>query len=94
MKNCILIALVMASLSSTSFADDDDEALEDGTHDAYVRTDSGKYKVPVEIENGEVTKVHWPNGGNMRVRGAEIDSSGEAVGKNSDGDSIRIEIEK
>lgn len=70
-----------------------DSTLEDGTYDARVRTDSGTYRVPVVVEDGEVTSVRWPNGGNMRLRGAEIDD-GEAVGRNSDGDRIRIEIDE
>ena len=60
--------------------------------DARVRTDSGTYRVPVEVEDGEVTKVYWPNGGNMRVRGADIED-GEAIGRDYDGNRIRIEVE-
>ena len=64
----------------------------DGTYDARVRTDSGTYRVPVEVEDGEVTSIRWPNGGRLRLRGAEIED-GEAVGRNSDGDRLRIEID-
>jgi hypothetical protein len=67
-------------------------ALEDGTYDAEVETDSGTYSVPVEVENGEVTEVHWPNGGNMHVEGAEIEN-GEATGTNFRGDSVQIQID-
>jgi hypothetical protein len=67
-------------------------AVEDGTYDAEVETDSGTYSVPVEVENGEVTEVHWPNGGNMHVNGAEIEN-GEATGTNSRGDSVKIQID-
>jgi hypothetical protein len=67
-------------------------AVEDGTYDAEVQTDSGTYSVPVEVENGEVTEVHWPNGGNMHVEGAEIEN-GEATGTNSRGDSVQIQID-
>jgi len=38
---------------------------DDGTYDATVTTDSGSYSVSVEVEDGEVTQVHWPNGGDM-----------------------------
>ena len=48
--------------------------------------------MPVEVEGGEVTHIYWPNGGRMRVRGAEIDGD-EAYGRNSDGDRVRIELE-
>lgn len=65
---------------------------EDGTYDATVTTDSGSYSVPVEVEDGEVTQVHWPNGGDMSVAGVEI-SDGEANGVNSRGDSVSVELE-
>ncbi len=68
-------------------------AVEDGTHDAVVTTDSGTYTVPVEVEDDEVTEVHWPNGGNMHVYSGEIDD-GEATGYNSRGDSIQIELDE
>ena len=48
--------------------------------------------MPVEVEGGEVTYVHWPNGGDMTVSGADI-SGGEAVGFNSRGESVQIELE-
>jgi hypothetical protein len=64
----------------------------DGTYDAQVETDSGTYSVPIEVENGEVSEVHWPNGGNMSLRGAEIED-GEATGTNSRGDSVRIQMD-
>ncbi len=67
-------------------------AVEDGTYDAEVETNSGTYSVPVAVENGEVTEVHWPNGGNMHVEGAEIEN-GEATGTNSRGDSVQIQID-
>lgn len=65
---------------------------EDGTYDALVTTDSGTYTVPVEVEDGEVTHVEWPNGGNMSVSGGEL-LDGEADGINSRGDSVHIEID-
>lgn len=80
--------MLMALASVPAIAD-----IEDGTHDATVTTDSGTYSVPVEVEDGEVTEVHWPNGGDMTVDGAEIDG-GEASGYNSRGDYINIEIDE
>jgi len=62
------------------------------TYDATVTTDSGSYVVPVEIENGEVTTVYWPNGGDMTVSGADIIER-SASGFNSRGESVDIEID-
>ena len=89
MKNIayLIVLLVLAALSSSSFA------TEDGTYDATVTTDSGSYTVPVEVEDGEVTHVEWPNGGDMSVDGAEIDSDGYATGTNSRGESVDITID-
>ncbi len=64
---------------------------EGGTYDAVVTTDSGSYTVPVEVEGGAVTYVHWPNGGDMHVYGADI-TGGEAQGWNSRDESVSIEI--
>ncbi len=62
------------------------------TYDATVTTESGSYAVSVEVEDGEVRYVHWPNGGDMHVYGAEI-SDGEASGTNSRGDSVQITLD-
>lgn len=67
---------------------------EDGTYDATVTTPSGTYSVPVEVSDGEVESVNWPNGGDMHVSDAEIDGDGEASGTNSRGDVISIEVEE
>lgn len=80
-----IIPIILVLLHSMVFA-------EDGTYDATVTTDSGSYTVPVEVEDGEVTAVHWPNGGDMTVSGAEI-SGGEASGYNSKGDTVGILID-
>lgn len=61
-------------------------------YNATVTTSSGSYDVTVEVEDGEVTYVHWPNGGDMSVSGAEIDD-GEADGYNSRGDSVHVEVD-
>ena len=60
-------------------------------YDATVTTSSGSYTVPVEIEDGAVTHVHWPNGGDMSVNGADIIGN-EASGTNSRGENVDIEI--
>ena len=83
----MLLLVILLLVSLTAYG------TEDGTYDATVRTDSGTYTVPVEVEDGEVTHVHWPNGGNMTVHGADIED-GEASGHNSRGENIDIEIEE
>lgn len=65
---------------------------DDGTYDAYVTTSSGTYTVPVEVEDGEVVGVQWPNGGTMSLDGAEL-SDGQAEGTNSKGDWVSVEID-
>jgi len=89
----IFILFVMFLLIPSLVGFSEDDAIEDGTYDATVTTDSGSYTVPVEVEGGEVTYVHWPNGGNMHVYGADIED-GSASGTNSEGDSVDIEIEE
>ena len=78
-----IILLLVTIMPVISLADE---------YDATVTTSSGSYSVPVEVEGGEVTTVHWPNGGNMHVYGADV-SGGEASGYNSRGDSIDISID-
>jgi hypothetical protein len=67
----------------------------DGTYDAIVEANGVKYSATVEVEEGEVTKVNLPKGGDMSVSGAEIqDIEGmEANGYNSDGESVHITLE-
>jgi hypothetical protein len=84
---CVLLLIFLSLISYTAYG------IDDGTYDATVTTKSGTYSVPVEVEDGEVTTVHWPNGGNMRVNGADIED-GEASGYNSRGDSVDIEIDE
>ena len=85
-----LLSIALIAINCSAHA----QEMEDGTYDATVTTSSGSYTVPVEVENGEVSHVEWPNGGNMSVDGAEIDSDGHASGYNSRGDSIEIEIDQ
>lgn len=73
------------------------QEIEDGTYSARVRTDSGTYSVPVEVVDGQVARVQWPNGGRMRLRGADVygDSGfgAEASGRDLDGNRVTVEIE-
>ena len=88
-KSFLFVACLISVLISVSSAN---AQAEDGTYDALVTTDSGTYTVPVEVEDGEVTHVIWPNGGEMSVDGGEL-SDGEAYGTNSRGDDVSIEID-
>ncbi len=55
-------------------------------------TRKGKsYSVTVEVENDEVTQIHWPNGDDMDITGAKI-SEEQAVGKNKKGEKIYISL--
>jgi len=81
-KKIIMFVITLLLISSSGWAE---------TYDAEVTTDSGTYSVPVEVEDGEVTYVHWPSGGNMHVYGGDLDD-GYASGINSRGDIIQVEI--
>ncbi len=61
-------------------------------YDATVTTEGGSYLVPVEVEGGEVTDVLWPDGGDMTISGAQIEGI-EALGFNSEGEDVQIELE-
>jgi hypothetical protein len=65
---------------------------EDGTYSATVTTSSGTYYVLVEVNGGEVTSVHWPNGAHMTVMGGYLDGA-EAYGANRRGEPVRVEID-
>lgn len=92
----IFVVIIMASISyplnSRADEEENQESISDGTHDATVTTPSGTYSVQVEVNDGSVDCVQWPNGGCMSVDGAEIENN-EATGTNSRGDTILIEIE-
>lgn len=53
----------------SSYSDDEVEEEFDGTYDAeidYYNPETGTrstYTLEVEVENGELTVIHWPNGG-------------------------------
>ena len=86
-KSIFCLIIIVSFWTIPLFAD-----VVDGTHEAVVTTDSGSYTVSVEVEDGSVTYVHWPNGGDMTVYGGEVDEC-VAVGTNSRGDQVTIEID-
>lgn len=92
-KNSGLVVLFVIFLTAGAIDSNAQDAYEDGTYDATVTTQSGSYTVPVEVENGEVSHVYWPNGGAMTVYGGELDGS-DANGINSRGDFVTIKIEE
>ncbi len=65
---------------------------DDGTYDARVHTYGGNYRLDVDVENGEVMSVHWPNGDDLKLHGGEL-SGGEANAQDTDGNHISIEID-
>jgi len=65
--------------------------IQDGIYDATVTTPSGTYDVQISVSNGEVEYVDWPNGGHMSLDGATVTNK-HAVGTNSNGDEIEIDI--
>lgn len=84
----LAVILILASVPTVAKAQ-----VEDGTYDATVTTSSGSYTVSVEVEDGEVTTVYWPNGGDMSVDNAELNDY-QASGYNSRGDYVEIEIDE
>ena len=60
--------------------------------DAVVTTDKDVYSVPVEVEDGEVTQVYWPDGRDPSVSGADLSDS-QASGADVNGDPIDIDLE-
>ncbi len=86
MQNCRIIFLVfLISLIIPS------SLVKAERYDAKIKTDSGTYKVPVEVEDNTVTKIIWPNGGRMRVYGGEIEDNETRV-RDTEGNRIKIEL--
>lgn len=65
----------------------EDQSIEDGDHEAeveYFNPNTGTrstYTLTVEIENGEVVKIYWPNGGwldESHFSATELDEKGNA----------------
>ena len=92
MKPIYRVAMMLLSLGVSSHAFAEQE-LEDGSYRARVRTDSGTYRVPVEVRDGQVESIRWPDGGRMKLRGAEVGQDGEATGRNYDGDRFKIQLD-
>jgi len=68
-----------------------EEEIQDGAYDATVISSSGTYQVEVEVSNGQVEYVYWPNGGHMSLSGATIVGR-HAEGTNSNGEYFEIDI--
>ena len=64
---------------------------EDGRYEAIVTTDSGTYSASVEVYDGEVVRIYWPNDEDTTVSGAKI-NDGEATGVDQNGDTVSIEL--
>ena len=60
--------------------------------DAEVTTDAISYTVPVEVDNGKVTYVYWPNGRIWSLTGADI-SDGEASGMDFLGRAVHVRLD-
>ena len=84
-KHKAILASLFAFLSVVSFCYAEEQ-------DALVITDGGSFSVPVEVDNGEVTRVYWPDGQIWSLTGAEI-SGGEATGVDSGGRSVRVSLD-
>jgi len=93
---CIIITipptLFISCENKRTFEKVEGENISDGIYDASVTTPSGTYEVQVSVSGGEVEYVDWPNGGEMTLTDAVITNK-HAVGTNSRGDEIEIEIE-
>ena len=64
----------------------------DGRYRAQVKTEEGTYTVPVDVRDGAVTAIRWPNGKKTKIRGTDLDR-GETVGYNFYGDQYKISID-
>jgi hypothetical protein len=86
---------------STTTDEDGTEAYPDGTYSAdidYYNPDTGvrsTYTLNVEVENHEVTVIHWPNGGwldSSHFNPEELDSNGSCSIVSFDGKHYDIQI--
>lgn len=82
--------------------DETEDIIEDGTHEAnvsYYNPNTGHqadYSLSVEVENGEVTKIYWPNGGwsdEDHISSGELDEEGNTTIEGEDGQTYDIEID-
>jgi hypothetical protein len=79
-----LILLILAVFAATVAGAEQYRAL--------VTDSTGSHNVDVDVENGYVTMVHWPNGRDTVLTGAEI-SSNEAQGYDPDNNVLDIYID-
>ena len=82
--------------------DDSEEVLEDGTHTASVdyynpaTGYSATYDLDVEVEDGEVVEIQFPNEGYLgeyRLSNTELDEDGTADVEDDEGRSFHVEID-
>lgn len=83
--------------------EDDDEGIEDGTHSASVDYYNPKtgyrntYSLAVEVEDGQVTEIDFPNGGYIdgsRMSGGEVDEDGSSSVEDDEGRTFDIQIDE
>lgn len=65
----------------------------EGEVDAMVSDHSGSGAIPADIEGKEVEDLRDMNGEVVPLSDAEIENTGEAVGTNPEGDSVKVELE-
>ncbi len=79
-----------------------DSKFEDGTHSAtvdYYNPETGyseSYTLDVEVENGEVNEINFPNGGHLdedHITAEELDEDGNASVDGEDGKTYDISID-
>ena len=79
-----------------------DSKFEDGTHSAnvdYYNPETGyseSYTLDVEVENGEVNEINFPNGGHLdedHITAEELDEEGNASVDGEDGRTYDISID-
>lgn len=89
LKLCVYLLAAMSMLPQSALS----ERRSSGTYyNALIETDDGTYRVPVRVEDGEVTTVRWPRGKKMNLRGADL-NGGKATGQDFYGDRVKIKID-
>lgn len=63
----------------------------DGTYDAHVATGGQVYRVAVDVLQGKVAAIIWPNGARMQLQDARI-RDGKSTAQNAEGISFVINI--
>jgi hypothetical protein len=89
--------------NNTYLSDDKNSKIEDGTHTAtvdYYNPETGyrqTYNLDVEVENGEVVQINFPNGGWLdasHITPEYLDENGTAVIYGEDGKTYDVEIDE